>query len=43
MYAKLPNIKIIYFFTGIWCILTVWPIFQSSRHWTTLCCELLLF
>lgn len=28
--------------TGIWCILTVWSLFQSPRHWAALCCELLL-
>lgn len=28
--------------TGIRCILTIWTVFQSPRHWATLCCELLL-
>jgi hypothetical protein len=41
-YMQPPNSNHICIFTGIWCILTIWSLFQSPRHWTALCCESLL-
>jgi hypothetical protein len=41
-YMQPPNSNHNRIFTGIWCILTIWSLFQSPRHWTALCCESLL-